>query len=190
VSGSARGDPSGSARGDVSGSGKGNAESERTDRRLEPAARRGVFVTLLRSAAGEGAGEEELRGCIGRIEPDLPLEEAVCEAAVDAALHDDRFEPVTLDELGRIEIEVTVLSRPRPVASWREIVIGAHGIILEKDRRRALFLPQVATEQGWSLEETLAALSRKAGLGVAAWKENASFSVFTGQVFRERKERQ
>ncbi|MBQ4359162.1 MAG: AMMECR1 domain-containing protein, partial [Proteobacteria bacterium] len=57
------------------------------------------------------------------------------------------------------------------------------GIILRKHRRSAVFLPQVAPEQGWNLAQTLSALSMKAGLPPTAWQEGASFQVFEAQVF-------
>ncbi len=145
----------------------------------------GVFVTLQRIDPAEIEAEGKLRGCVGQVLPAYPIYQAVVEAAVAAAIHDGRFEPVKAAELDRLEVELTVLSVPRPVASWKEIKLGTHGIVLEKDRRRALFLPQVAPEQGWTLEQTLSALSRKAGLSPDAWKEGAAISVFTGQVFEE-----
>ena len=92
---------------------------------------------------------------------------------------------MTAAELSRIEVEVTVLSPPKAIGSWQEIKLGTDGIVLEKDGRRALFLPQVPGEQGWNLEQTLAALSRKAGLPSDAWREGAHFSIFNGQVFKE-----
>jgi AmmeMemoRadiSam system protein B/AmmeMemoRadiSam system protein A len=147
--------------------------------------RQGVFVTLNRTDPAEIRVEGKLRGCVGQVLPTYPIYQAVVEAAVAAAVHDGRFEPVTAAELDRLELEVTVLSVPRPVPSWKEIRLGTHGIVLEKDRRRALFLPQVAPEQGWNIEQTLSALSRKAGLPPDAWREGATFSVFTGQVFEE-----
>ena len=107
------------------------------------------------------------------------------QAALDAALRDPRFEPVAAAELSRLEVEVTVLSPRKPVASWRDIRLGTHGIVLQKGDKAALFLPQVAPEQGWTLEQTLTALSEKAGLPPDGWKDGARFSVFTGQVFEE-----
>ena len=88
-----------------------------------------------------------------------------------------------LPALARKRITAGLL--PRPVASSEDIVIGKHGIILEKDGRKAVFLPQVAVEQSWELEETLSHLSRKAGLSADAWKDGASFSVFEAVVFGE-----
>jgi len=147
--------------------------------------RQGVFVTLNRKNPDEVRSKGRLRGCIGQPEPTFPLYYGTVQAALDAALRDPRFEPVAAAELGRLEIEVTVLSPRKPVASWRDIRIGTHGIVLQKGGKAALFLPQVAPEQGWTLEQTLIALSEKAGLPADAWKEGASLSVFTGQVFEE-----
>jgi AmmeMemoRadiSam system protein A len=149
--------------------------------------RQGVFVTLNRADPDEVRTKGRLRGCIGQPEPTYPLYYGTVQAALDAALHDPRFEPVTAAELARIEIEVTVLSPRKPVDSWRDIKLGTHGIVLQKGDRAALFLPQVAPEQGWTIEQTLEALSEKAGLPPDAWKEGARFSVFTGQAFEERK---
>jgi MEMO1 family protein len=147
--------------------------------------RQGVFVTLNRNDPAEIRAQGRLRGCIGQPEPQFPLYYGTVQAALDAALRDPRFEPVAAPELGRIEIEVTVLSPRAPVASWRDIRLGTHGIVLQKGDKSALFLPQVAPEQKWTIEETLTALSEKAGLPSDGWKEGARFSVFTGQVFEE-----
>jgi AmmeMemoRadiSam system protein A len=109
----------------------------------------------------------------------------VVTSALDAALRDPRFPAVEAGELRGISVEVTVLSPIREVGSWREIRLGEHGIVLEKGGRRALFLPQVAVEQGWTVETTLDHLAAKAGLGRGDWRSGARFSVFTGQVFHE-----
>ena len=107
-------------------------------------------------------------------------------SAIDAALHDTRFEPVTAAELSSLSLEVTALTPPRPVGSWQDIELGKHGIVLQHGTQRALFLPQVPGEQGWTLEQTLEALSHKAGLPGSAWRSaDTKFSVFTGQVFDE-----
>ena len=152
----------------------------------EREARRGVFVTLNRKDPAEIARGGRLRGCIGQPEPTFPLYYGTVQAAVDAALHDPRFPPVTGAELPRLEVEVTVLSPRRPIASPAEIRIGTHGVVLQKDGKAALFLPQVAPEQGWNVDETLDALCEKAGLPRGAWREGARLSVFTGQVIGER----
>ncbi len=146
----------------------------------------GVFVTLSRTDPQEIARLGKLRGCIGQVLPAYPLHQAVVVAAVNAALEDPRFTPVAAGELDRLAVEVTVLSVPRPVASWKEIQLGRHGILLDQNGRRAVFLPQVPGEQGWTLEETLEHLARKAGLDGAAWRDpSTKFSVFEGQVIEE-----
>ena len=151
----------------------------------EMARLQGAFVTLNRTDPAEIAREGKLRGCIGQIYPAYPIPEAVVVAAAQAALNDPRFPPVRKEELPRLSVEVTLLSPPRPIESWKEIVLGKHGIVLKKGESRALFLPQVPIEEKWTLEETLAHLSRKAGLAADAWKEGATFEVFEGQKFEE-----
>ena len=84
-----------------------------------------------------------------------------------------------------IEVEISALTPPKPVTSSADIKIGTDGIILRKNGRSALYLPQVATEQGWDLETTLTRLSAKAGLLPNAWKEDAEFLVFQAIVFGE-----
>ncbi len=144
-----------------------------------------VFVTLRRKDPAAIARLGDLRGCIGQVVPTDPLDLAVVRSALDAALADPRFPRVEARELPGLSVEVTVLSPIVPIRSWKEIRIGTHGIVLEKGAHRALFLPQVAREQGWTVEETLDALAQKAGLSRGDWRSGATFSVFTGQVFPE-----
>ena len=135
----------------------------------------GVFVTLHEDGM--------LRGCIGNILPYQNLMLSLWGRAQDAALNDPRFSPVTPDELHKLHYEISILTPPEPVRSAEDIVIGRHGVILKKNGRQAVFLPQVAPEQGWNLEQTLTALSLKAGLKRDDWREGASFSVIEAQVF-------
>ena len=139
----------------------------------------GAFVTLNDKATGA------LRGCIGEILPMRPLVDAVAARAVDSALHDPRFMPVTERELANLRVEVSALTPPKPVGSWRDIVLGRDGMTLEKGGAFAVFLPQVAPEQGWDLPTTLSYLSRKAGLSADAWREGATFETFQAEVFHE-----
>ncbi|MCX6998355.1 MAG: AmmeMemoRadiSam system protein B [Kiritimatiellaeota bacterium] len=139
----------------------------------------GAFVTLKERG--------ELRGCIGEIFPKRPLFEAVMDHARNAALHDPRFRPVAAVELPQLEFEISALTPPRPVASYHEIVIGRHGMVLTKRGRSAVFLPQVAPEQGWDLPITLTYLAQKAGLRADDWKEGAEYLVFEAIVFHEKK---
>ncbi|UCG59994.1 MAG: AmmeMemoRadiSam system protein B [Phycisphaerales bacterium] len=138
---------------------------------------RAAFVTLKKNA--------RLRGCIGDIYPQRPLHKSVALNAVYASLRDGRFPPVTEAELDEIEIEISALTTPRPVESANQIRIGTDGVVLNKDGHSAVFLPQVAPEQGWDLEQTLTQLSRKAGLDGEAWRDGASFLVFQAEVFGE-----
>ena len=142
-------------------------------------AKMGAFVTLNDRATGA------LRGCIGEILPMRPLAEAVAARAVDSALRDPRFSPVSERELGNLRVEVSALTPPKPVASWRDIVLGRDGMTLEKGSAFAVFLPQVAPEQGWDLPTTLSYLSQKAGLSADAWREGAKFETFQAEVFHE-----
>lgn len=142
------------------------------------AERHGVFVTLKRRRGGQ------LRGCIGTVQPTKPLYGGIVEHALNAAFHDSRFSPLTRKELGQVDIEVTVLTPPTPVSGPKAITIGRDGVILAKGGRAALFLPQVAVEQGWGLVRTLSALSRKAGLGIDGWL-GASFKTFQGYAYHE-----
>ena len=142
-------------------------------------AKMGAFVTLNDRTTGA------LRGCIGEIMPMRPLVEAVAERAVDSARRDPRFMPVTEGELANLRVEVSALTPPKRVASWRDIVLGRDGMTLEKDGAFAVFLPQVAPEQGWDLPTTLSYLSRKAGLPADAWREGATFETFQAEVFHE-----
>jgi AmmeMemoRadiSam system protein A len=121
-----------------------------------------AFVTL------EEAGE--LRGCMGILEPDLPLRETVAEAARSAALRDPRFWPVEPDELDRITVEVTVLGPMVALEDPLDFDPPTEGVVVERGMRRALLLPQVARERGWDARATLEAVCHKAGLPTDAWR--------------------
>jgi AmmeMemoRadiSam system protein B/AmmeMemoRadiSam system protein A len=140
---------------------------------------RGVFVTLTTRRDGQ------LRGCIGSIVGDQPLSFGVVQNASAAALHDPRFAPVEPAEEPGLHIEVSVLTPLRPVDGPDAIVVGRDGVFLEKGARRAVFLPQVAPEQGWDRETMLRHLAMKAGLGPSDWKTGCAFHVFQAQVFEE-----
>ncbi|MBN1766530.1 MAG: AmmeMemoRadiSam system protein B [Sedimentisphaerales bacterium] len=138
---------------------------------------RATFVTLEK--------DHMLRGCIGEIFPAQPLYNSVLVNAGKAGLADRRFRPVTQEECAELTYEISVLTVPEEVAGYNDIVIGKHGIVLNKSGRRAVYLPQVAPEQGWNLEETLSHLTQKAGLEKDDWKEGATFQVFEAIVFGE-----
>ncbi|MDP3703771.1 MAG: AmmeMemoRadiSam system protein B, partial [Candidatus Omnitrophota bacterium] len=137
----------------------------------------GVFVTLRRAG--------QLRGCIGRIETDEPLAKTVPIVAMEAALHDTRFAPVSAEELDDIDVEVSVLTPPVKVESPREVVAGRDGVVIEHQGHRGVFLPQVWEETGWTRVEFLQQLaSQKAGLPPDAWQQ-ATLYVFQDQIFEE-----
>jgi len=138
---------------------------------------RGAFVTLKKKG--------ELRGCIGRMIGDEPLIKTIGAMAIQAAFNDTRFNPLTADELKDIEIEISVLTPMKQVTGVSDIVIGRDGVLLSKNDHHAVFLPQVAPEQGWNREEMLDNLCRKAGLETGCWKEKAKFSTFQALVFSE-----
>ena len=79
------------------------------------------------------------------------------------------------------------MSPPKKINGPDEFIVGKEGIVIRKGPSSAVFLPQVATEQGWDKTETLCQLCRKAGLSIDAWKdEGMEFYVFTADVFHER----
>jgi AmmeMemoRadiSam system protein A/AmmeMemoRadiSam system protein B len=138
---------------------------------------RAAFVTLKKNG--------ELRGCVGDIFPQRPLYKSVIGNAIYAGFGDRRFQPLRSEEYDQITIEISALTPPATVASAQEIRIGIDGMVLNKDGHSAVFLPQVAPEQGWDLETTLQHLSQKAGLPADAWKQGASLQVFQADVFGE-----
>jgi AmmeMemoRadiSam system protein B/AmmeMemoRadiSam system protein A len=136
----------------------------------------GAFVTLKKDG--------DLRGCIGFTLPDLALWDSVARAAVQAACHDPRFTPLSLEELGVVEIEVSVLSRLRVVAGPEEIQVGRDGLYVLGAGRSGLLLPQAPVENGWDRDRFLEEVCRKAGLTPdGLW--SYELYAFTAQVFRE-----
>ncbi|KZX17334.1 TIGR00296 family protein [Methanobrevibacter filiformis] len=145
----------------------------------------GVFVTLNKN--------KQLRGCIGYPEPIFPLVEATINSAISAAFEDPRFPPVIKEEIPTIDIEITVLTKPKlikvkdPKEYVDKIVIGKDGLIIEKEYNKGLLLPQVATEHNMNTEEFLSQTCIKAGLNYDAWIENndnIKIYSFQGQIFK------
>ena len=137
----------------------------------------GAFVTLHLHG--------RLRGCIGNIVGVRPLYKTVAEMARAAAFEDDRFRPLTREELEQVHIEISVLSPLRQISSPDELVLGRDGVLMVKDGRSGTFLPQVADETGWTREEFLGHCARdKAGIGWNGWKD-ADLYVYQAEVFDE-----
>ncbi|MCK5055648.1 MAG: AmmeMemoRadiSam system protein B [Candidatus Aminicenantes bacterium] len=139
----------------------------------------GVFVTLKING--------HLRGCIGSIIGSAPLYLGVRDNAIKAGLSDPRFPPVKAAELRQIDMEVSVMTPLQKIADYSKIRLGTDGVIIKKGSRQAVFLPQVALETGWDLDEFLSQLCRKAWLPVDAYKKpGMEFYIFQAQVFGEK----
>lgn len=139
----------------------------------------GVFVTLRRRG--------ELRGCIGSLVGVEPLWRGVAANALRAAFEDPRFPPLAENELAAIRIEISVMTPLRPVSGFRAVRLGTDGVVLRDGAAQAVFLPQVAGETGWGLDEFLGRLCLKAGLDRDAYRTSPTLklAVFQAQVFAE-----
>ncbi|UCG59039.1 MAG: AmmeMemoRadiSam system protein A [Phycisphaerales bacterium] len=139
----------------------------------------GCFVTLK--------NQGQLRGCIGQFTSENPLIELVVEMAKASATSDPRFftDPITADELSQLDVEISVLSPLQRTDDPLSLRLGVDGIYIKRGRVSGCFLPQVATETGWSKEEFLSyCCAHKAGLAADAWKgPETEVYLFTADVF-------
>ncbi|MGH9494997.1 MAG: AmmeMemoRadiSam system protein A [Candidatus Sulfotelmatobacter sp.] len=138
------------------------------------AQRRGGFASLYLHG--------QLRGCIGYVLPKSAVYRTVAETARAAAFEDPRFPPVTLEQARHLEIELSILSKPEPIAA-ESIQIGRHGLMISMHGNRGLLLPQVPVEHHWDRETFLQQTCRKAGLPVDAWQKGANIEAFTAEIF-------
>ncbi|MCG6536330.1 MAG: AmmeMemoRadiSam system protein A, partial [Syntrophales bacterium LBB04] len=138
---------------------------------------RGVFVTLRKDG--------NLRGCIGRMTSNLPLYQGVGKITLQSAFEDARFPPLQYQEMNTLQIEISVLTPFRSVDKSTEIQVGRDGVYLRKGAASAVFLPQVAIEQGWDRETLLGNLCLKAGLNSTCWRQNAELYIFQADIFQE-----
>jgi AmmeMemoRadiSam system protein A len=132
-------------------------------RGLQPEIRAAVFVTLTKAGV--------LRGCMGTLDPGQRVEDAVALTTVTAAQEDLRFLPVEAPELPTIRVDISILGAPVELFDPAEFVPGVHGVIVERDGRRALLLPEVATDHGWDGAQMLKTVCEKAGLPDDAWQD-------------------
>lgn len=141
----------------------------------------GAFVTLKKN--------DDLRGCIGVFDAGDELYKTVQQMAVAAATRDYRFSSVSADEMKLIDIEISVLTPMQKITDTNSIRLGIDGIYIKKGNRSSTFLPQVATETGWNLEEFLGHCARdKAGIGWDGWKDKeVELFVYQSVVFGEKK---
>jgi AmmeMemoRadiSam system protein A len=137
----------------------------------------GAFVSIHRHG--------DLRGCIGHIEANEPIGRVIPRCAVAACSTDPRFPPVTVAELGELDIEVSLLGPLEAITGAEDVEVGRHGLVVEQSWRRGLLLPQVATEWKWDREAFLAHTCHKAGLPQDAWKKGAKIWRFEAEVFGE-----
>jgi AmmeMemoRadiSam system protein A len=144
---------------------------------------KGCFVTLTENGA--------LRGCIGHILPQEALYQAVADNARNAATRDPRFRPVQPDELGKIKIEISVLTEPQPLSFnspadlLNKLEPGEDGVVLRIGPSVATYLPQV-WEQLPDKVEFLNHLAQKAGCAPDAWRgSNVSVSIYHAEAFEE-----
>lgn len=136
----------------------------------------GIFVTINKHG--------NLRGCIGRIIGDQPLYLSCQQMARAAALEDPRFPQVTEDELGDLEIEISILTPMKRVINTDEIVIGHDGLYIRKGMYSGLLLPQVAAEYGWTVDEFLIQTCYKAGLSADVLNsKDTEIYRFSAEVF-------
>lgn len=149
----------------------------------ELAARRACFVTLTCDGA--------LRGCVGNLSADCSLAGAVWHNAAKAAFNDPRFPPVTLEEVDRLRIEISVLTEPQVLRfdSPEELIAQLRpridGVVLRLGPRVATLLPQVWNQLP-AAPDFLRCLSRKAGCGDLGWQEpDAVVSVYQVEHFAE-----
>ena len=139
----------------------------------------GCFVTLKNSGM--------LRGCLGQFVSEKPLIELVGEMAAASSTRDPRFlaKPITPDELGSLDVEISVLSPLKRTDDPGSLRLGVDGIYIKKGYQSGCFLPQVATETGWTAEQFLThCCVQKAGLDADDWqKGEAEVYLFTADVF-------
>ncbi len=137
-----------------------------------------AFVTLKRDG--------HLRGCIGHTVADQALYKTVSICAIQAAVADSRFQPVKLEELAKLSIDISYLTPLQKIESLDEIEVGRDGLMLTLGNKRGLLLPQVATEYGWNRTEFLEQTCRKAGVHKDAYKlPDAVIYKFQALVFGE-----
>ena len=153
--------------------------------------RKGMVFTTLETM-DPTTRRTSLRGCIGFLSPVYSLVEAVVESALEAAFNDPRFPPVEPWEMGNIVVEVTVLSLPEPINvhdRWelpRRIVIGRHGLVVEKGWFKGTLLPVVPVEYCWDEETFLAETCLKAGLRPDCWLDPSTRVYhYEGRAFKE-----
>jgi AmmeMemoRadiSam system protein A len=166
------------------GDGSLREELDRTEITEPLRAKRGMFVTLKSISSPDAHGAPGLRGCIGTLKAAKTLVDTLVDTAPLAALEDPRFPPLTQPEFDEVRISISILTPMQPLVKIETLVPGKHGVQLTRGTRRAVFLPQVAAEQGWNIEQWLRNLALKAGLDAEGWR-SAELSIFETEGFGE-----
>jgi AmmeMemoRadiSam system protein A len=138
---------------------------------------RGAFTSVYRNAG--------LRGCVGYVLATSSIYRTVAETARAAAFDDARFPPVTRAEAHELQVELSILSSPRPILA-DAVEIGHHGLLISMHGSRGLLLPQVPVQHGWDRTTFLEQTCRKAGLAPDAWLKGAVLEAFTAEVFGDK----
>jgi AmmeMemoRadiSam system protein A len=139
---------------------------------------RGAFTSVYWNAG--------LRGCVGYVLATSSIYRTVAETARAAAFDDTRFLPVTREEAHELQVELSILSPPRPILA-DQVEIGHHGLLISMHGSRGLLLPQVPVEHDWDRTTFLEQTCRKAGLPLDAWQKGAVIEAFTAEVFGDKK---
>ncbi|MBM4137848.1 MAG: AmmeMemoRadiSam system protein B, partial [Nitrospira sp.] len=134
-----------------------------------------TFVTIKKNG--------NLRGCIGNIQPVMPLYESVIKNAISACSSDPRFPPMNKEDIKDMDVEISILSPLLSLRDVKDIQIGRHGLVIRKGMQSGLLLPQVATEFGWDRDTFLEHICLKAGLPKDAWKD-AELYIFTAEIIK------
>jgi MEMO1 family protein len=127
--------------------------------------------------------DSELRGCIGRLEPEGLLREELRSNARSAAFRDSRFAPLSAHEWPGLRIEVSLLGpmQPVPVRNEAEALAavrpGIDGLVISWHGQRATLLPQV-WQQLPAPSAFFAALKHKAGLRTDFWAPDVELQRF------------
>jgi AmmeMemoRadiSam system protein A len=143
--------------------GQPSETDQNNNRESEPAEQEKALLNRKAGAFVSLHKQGQLRGCIGTIAPvRASLAEEIIENAISAAVHDNRFLPVTEDELELLEYSVDVLSETEPIDSQDQLDVKRYGVIVTKGYKRGLLLPNLDGVD--TVAEQLSIAKRKAGL--------------------------
>ncbi len=145
--------------------------------------KKGLFTTLLTFP------DKQLRGCVGVPSPVYPLWYGIVLTSLSSALKDPRFPPLRIEEVDSVLWEISLLGKVKRVSRKSlpgNLNVGREGLIVERENRTGLLLPQVAIRNRWNAEEFLEHTCLKAGLPKNCWRDsNTKVYKFTADIFEE-----